>query len=159
MFSGTGGSREWWRDLLPKHAASVADQLRFVKRQLGLSLTDLARVCSASRPTIYSWLDGQDPSVSNRRRIARLYALALRCEAAFKQALPTKLVLPDGKTSVDVLSEFDSDIDEMLSTFRDAMPSSAEQRRDVPQSATRINADRVDAIDKFFRTAGDISRR
>src|SRR5688572_30395248 len=59
MIPGTGTTREWWTRLLPKHATSVADQLRFIKRQIGLSITELARVCQASRPTIYSWLEGQ----------------------------------------------------------------------------------------------------
>src|SRR5262249_8000494 len=98
MIPGTGATPEWGISLLPQHATSVADQLRLIKRQIGLSITELARVCQASRPTIYSWLEGQVPSVNNTSRVARLYALALKCEATHKHPFPSKAVLKDGRT-------------------------------------------------------------
>lgn len=160
MYSGTGGSREWWVGLLPKHAATAADQLRFIKRQLGLSLTDLARACHASRPTIYGWLEGQEPSLSNKSRIARLYALALKCESAFKQPLPPKLLLRDGTPAVDVVASFDGDEGDAIVLLREAFADAAAGgAKELAHLPPRAEAERADGVDKFLRMAGDISRR
>lgn len=54
---------------------SVADQAREVLAALSLNKSQLAEVLDVSRPTIYNWLDGKEPNVSNARRLSALLKL------------------------------------------------------------------------------------
>lgn len=49
-----------------------AERLEWIRQALGLTVTDLARLLGASRPTVYAWLNGQEPRPDVQARLARL---------------------------------------------------------------------------------------
>lgn len=52
------------------------DQLQFIRETLKLNVSDLASVLGVSRPTVYAWLEGDEPSSENYTQIARLKRIA-----------------------------------------------------------------------------------
>ncbi len=57
-------------------AIAPRDQLQFIRETLKLNMSDLASVLEVSRPTVYSWLEGVEPSRENYSQIARLKDIA-----------------------------------------------------------------------------------
>lgn len=55
---------------------TVSEQLREIRKSFGLNATDLATLLSASRPTIYAWLDGQEPRPETAEKILWLVRVA-----------------------------------------------------------------------------------
>lgn len=49
-----------------------AERLEQIRQALGLTVTDLARLLDASRPTVYAWLNGQEPRPEVHERLLRL---------------------------------------------------------------------------------------
>ena len=53
-------------------ASPPSEQLKSIREKLKLNVSDLASVLGVSRPTIYAWLDGDEPSPENYTQLARL---------------------------------------------------------------------------------------
>ncbi len=49
-----------------------AERLEQIRQALGLTITDLARLLDTSRPTVYAWLNGQEPKVEVQGRLLQL---------------------------------------------------------------------------------------
>lgn len=58
-----------------------SDQLRFIRQTLKLNMSDLALALGVSRPTVYAWLDGDEPSPENYTQIVRLKRVADEVES------------------------------------------------------------------------------
>ena len=50
-------------------------QIRELQAALSVTESELARVLRVSRPTVYDWLDGCEPTADNRARIQTLLQL------------------------------------------------------------------------------------
>ncbi len=61
---------------LPTKSEPPRDQLMFIRKALKLNVSDLASVLGVSRPTVYAWLDGDEPSPENYTQVARLKRVA-----------------------------------------------------------------------------------
>src|SRR5699024_10798695 len=46
--------------------------LERIRQLLGLTITDLARLLDTTRPTVYAWLNGQEPRPEVHTRLIRL---------------------------------------------------------------------------------------
>ena len=57
-------------------AESPREQLTFIRETLKLNMSDLATVLGVSRPTVYAWLEGDEPSPENYTQIAHLKSIA-----------------------------------------------------------------------------------
>lgn len=55
---------------------SPRDQLKLIRGALRLNVSDLASVLAVSRPTVYAWLEGDEPSPENYTQIVRLRRIA-----------------------------------------------------------------------------------
>ena len=55
---------------------TVSEQLQDIRKAFGLNATDLATLLSSSRPTIYAWLDGQEPRPEAAEKILWLARVA-----------------------------------------------------------------------------------
>ncbi|MDD5037617.1 MAG: helix-turn-helix transcriptional regulator [Methylococcaceae bacterium] len=53
-------------------ARTIAEQLRDIRKSFGLNASDLAALLGISRPTLYTWLDGQEPKPEAAVRILGL---------------------------------------------------------------------------------------
>lgn len=51
---------------------SPAERLEQIRQLLGLTVTDLARLMDTSRPTVYAWLNGQEPRPEVHTRLIGL---------------------------------------------------------------------------------------
>lgn len=56
----------------------AADQARELLAALSLNKSQLADVLRVSRPTLYDWLDGTEPSIANAKRMALLLRVLAR---------------------------------------------------------------------------------
>ncbi len=55
---------------------TVGEQLREIRQAFGLNATDMSLLFSISRPTVYAWMDGQEPRPETASRILALVKLA-----------------------------------------------------------------------------------
>ena len=53
----------------------AADQLAYVRAELGVSVTDLAELLDVARPTVYSWMQGTEPREEHLEHLERLRRL------------------------------------------------------------------------------------
>lgn len=69
--------------LAPKNSelyTGPIESLTFIRETFGLSLTDLAKIFTVTRPTIYSWLNGKEPSKKDFKKIQHVSEIARRVE-------------------------------------------------------------------------------
>lgn len=52
---------------------STAEQLDYLRDNLGLSITDLSELLGVARPTVYAWLKGADVRSEHTERLASLF--------------------------------------------------------------------------------------
>ena len=55
---------------------TITEQLLDIRKAFGLNTSDLASLLGVSRPTLYTWLDGQEPRPDATIRIIRLIKVA-----------------------------------------------------------------------------------
>lgn len=73
----------------------TSEKLVAIQHYLGLNTTELAQVLYVSRPTVYSWIRGeQDPHLSNLERITVLYNFAKSWERICPKSLGTLVRQP-----------------------------------------------------------------
>ena len=63
------------------YARTTADLVRRIRDAFGLNMTELATILDVSRPTVYAWLNGQEPQPEAVARILRLSRAADRFSA------------------------------------------------------------------------------
>ena len=93
---------------------SSADQALEVLAALSLNKTLLAEVLGVSRPTLYDWLEGQEPNAANAQRLRSLVRLLANAGVTAADALSPRFVreaLNDGEPSLLDLLKADT-IDE-----------------------------------------------
>lgn len=57
-------------------AVAPRDQLKFIRETLKLNVSELASILRVSRPTVYAWLEGDEPSPENYSGIVRMRSIA-----------------------------------------------------------------------------------
>ncbi|MYB33643.1 MAG: hypothetical protein F4X92_00635 [Gammaproteobacteria bacterium] len=62
-------------------ARTTAEQIMAIKSAFALNLSELATVFGASRPTVYAWLNGQEPKPESTRKIHHALNLAEQLQA------------------------------------------------------------------------------
>lgn len=55
---------------------TTAEKLEIIKDIFGISLSQLAKILRTSRPSIYSWLEGEEPREATEQRIREIYGYA-----------------------------------------------------------------------------------
>lgn len=55
---------------------TIAERLRHIRKSFGLNASDMATLLGISRPTFYTWLEGQEPKTEATSRILRLSKMA-----------------------------------------------------------------------------------
>ena len=63
------------------HARTTANRVRQIRDTFGLNMSELASMLDVSRPTVYAWLNGQEPQPEAVVRILRLSRAADRFSA------------------------------------------------------------------------------
>lgn len=125
-------------------ALSVADQAREALASLSLNKTQLAEVLGVSRPTLYDWLDGNEPNAPNAQRLTMLLRLLANAGVTSASPLSPRFLrqsLSEGGTPLlDALSA--ESIDERLvsSLVREAraLGEEAETRRVSREDRLRV---------------------
>lgn len=110
-----------FRDVLMLPAA---DQARALLAALSLNKSQLAEVLGVSRPTLYDWLDGKEPSVANAERMGLLLRVLARAGVTGSAPLNARYVRQPlserGPSLLEALSAEDLDEDELMRMLRDA---------------------------------------
>lgn len=84
---------------------SNVEKLESIRDRVGLNMTDLSSILGVSRPTIYAWLQGQEPRPEYINRISELREVAEKV-GGYNLPRIKKLVrrpLQDGKTLVELI--------------------------------------------------------
>ena len=86
--------------------------LRTIERAFGDSASDLAKMLRVSRPMIYHYRQGMEPSVDNLRRIRLIAGLTdyVSTEADISLESVLKSHQPEGKSLLDLISEQSPDV-------------------------------------------------
>ena len=101
---------------------ATGEILTQAKKVLGASISDLSEMLGVSRPTVYSYLSGNEPSGNSELLIKRLFLLQRTIEMIHKLGLsiPYSTILKRrdgrGKTFKELLAN-DELIDERIQTF------------------------------------------
>ena len=68
----------------PVRSDDVQSQLRALQTALSINKSELARVLRVSRPTVYEWIDGGQPSAESVSRIRTVLGLLSECRVSAK---------------------------------------------------------------------------
>jgi hypothetical protein len=114
---------------------SVADQAREVLAALAINKSPLADILCISRPTLYSWLDGSNPTPGNSDRLLTVLRLMLKTNIQGTSPLNARFVRQplseDGMSILDLLKgdqQDENQIIEMLNRARDLSDKVARSR-------------------------------
>ena len=106
--------------------SNAAGMLILLEKFFGDSPTNMAKILHVSRPMIYHYRSGMEPSIENRRRIETLATLAgdydLNAIQPLKGAL--RSIQPEGRTLLDFLSEDELDVEALRLMLRRTVASS-----------------------------------
>lgn len=93
---------------------SPKESITLIKEILGLNMSDLATLFNISRPTVYAWLNGQEPAPASLQKIERISKIAAIIKSKNIQRIEkiSKRQLFDGKSFFDKLIE-NEDINEL----------------------------------------------
>ena len=108
-------------------ATTTKDLLTSIEIAFGRSATILAKMLRVSRPMIYHYRDGMEPTAENRRRLQALAAFTSDWVSLIDRSLEVdlKAVQPEGRSLLDLLSESELD----FVTLRRVILRSLESRR------------------------------
>jgi hypothetical protein len=124
---------------------SPAEQALEVLAALSLNKSLLAEVVGVSRPTLYDWLDGKEPSVANARRLTSLAQLLANAGVTAADALSPRLVresLNDGEPSLLELLKADALDEERVARVL----AEAKSLKDEADSARIAREDRLRSL-------------
>lgn len=96
-----------WATRVPKQT-SFSDLLVELRASFGLSVSDLARILLVERPTIYSWLRGEnEPRQVNRDRVSDIWSICepWRNRGLHGQRNLLKRTMFEGKCLFDLMTE------------------------------------------------------
>ncbi len=118
---GNTTERSRARELL---TLSAGDQAREVLASLSLNRSQLAEILRISRPTLYDWLDGQEPNAPNSERLLVLLRLLGRAGVSSSDPLPPRFVrIPlndEGVSLLDLLRSDELDAERVLAPLSEA---------------------------------------
>lgn len=99
---------------VPRHEGpgEAAAALQRIERAFGRSASELARILRVSRPMIYHYRQGMQPSVENFRRLRLIASLAdyVSTETEFSLGPVLKSPQPEGQSLLDLLSAETPDV-------------------------------------------------
>lgn len=127
---------------------TVGEQLREIRQAFGLNATDMSVLFGISRPTVYAWMDGQEPRPDAASRILALIKLADEFAALGLQRADTLVKRPLFENSqslfdllqqgVDVRMHFDTlrALDDKEAASRAKVKGSGEPARSFEDADT-----------------------
>lgn len=88
-------------------SSNTSNMLAALEQFFGTSATTLARMLRVSRPMVYHYRQGMEPSVENKRRLQLLASLATESEVVGRDRIEEVLRAqqPEGKTLLEFLSD------------------------------------------------------
>ncbi len=115
---------------------SVSDKLGDIQTWLGVNVSVLSKMLKTSRSRLYAWFEGENPNVSNVRRIEKIYEIAVAFHEAntlgFEPRGIIRQSLPNGSSWQDALMESDVNVSKTISLIPQViklMQRAAEQGR------------------------------
>ena len=121
----------------------AADQIREVLAALSLNKSQLAAVLRVSRPTLYGWLEGTEPTTANADRIDQICGLLRNAGVTGSSPLNARFVrrpvAQDMEPLVDLLSKEAIDGDNLAPLLRQAqdLSQAAADRRHLREARLR----------------------
>lgn len=108
---------------------TLQQRLQTLKNALGLTITDMAELFGVARPSIYSWLKGQEPRPDNMERLAEFESCAERIDALRLQRADKLIKRPlKSGGSLFLLVKEGRPVDEALAELADIARIEHDQR-------------------------------
>ena len=135
---------------------SVVEQMQELQAALSLNKSQLARILRVSRPALYDWLRGREPSAANTERIHTFLRCLARTRVSSAGPLNTRFVRQpadlDGPALLDLLCE------ERIN--EDRVVTAIEQASALSDAVTQRRATREERLRKLgFEDPGREQRR
>ena len=117
---------------------TTAEKIENIRNILGVSISHLAKILKTSRPSIYSWLDGEEPRGKTIQRIQQLCDVTEQWEKKNQYHFTpgTLLLQPIGK-SLSMLERLERDelkLDEIESGFESLLELMHRRRKRMDRS-------------------------
>lgn len=122
-------------------ARTVAEQITFLRQDLGLTVSEIADWTGVTRPTVYSWLKDVQPQPETLRLIARVGATTTAL-SNLKLHRPDHIIkrpLFNGRSALDVLRDGELLTSEQLTTLKD-LDQREQTRRQTHVSGTPVRS-------------------
>lgn len=122
-------------------ARTVAEQITFLRQDLGLTVSEIADWMGVTRPAVYGWLKDVQPQPETLRMIAKVDATTTAL-ADLKLHRPDHIIkrpLFNGRSALDVLRDGDLLTPEQLSTLKD-LDQREQARRRTHVSGTPVRS-------------------
>ena len=141
------------RDIL---RLSMVEQMQELQAALSLNKSQLARVLRVSRPTLYDWFRGKEPSPANTDRLHAVLRCLVKARASGTSPLNARFVRQpanlDGPALLDLLFEEQIDEDRVVGAIAEAQA--------LGDAATRRRATREERLRNLgFEDPGREQRR
>ena len=122
---------------------NAKELLGTIEVAFGRSPTNLASILRVSRPTIYHYRNGKEPSTENRRRLLALATLTSDWVSQIDRSLEPdlKTVQPEGKSLLDLLSDTELDFPAIRSAIHRSLKSRRRDRALRLQLADELSRD------------------
>lgn len=120
---------------------SPADHVANIREVLGINMSDLASVLGVKRPTVYAWLEGQEPRPESVMHIQRLSSMAdqIKRENIIRLDKLVHRPILDGRSLLDILKT-DEDPLVALSTLKAIADKEERTRREQKGSGKNLRS-------------------
>lgn len=128
---------------------SPAEQVAFIREIFALNMSDLAIVLNVTRPTIYAWLDGQEPKPEMLNQIRQISQVADRLQSLNMPRTDTLVRRPifDGRSLLDKLKAGE-DISDYLPILKN-LANKEEQARNLSKGSYKNTRSFSDATSEY----------
>ncbi len=130
----------------------TAEKIEHTRDVFGISVSHLAKILRTSRPTVYSWLEGEEPREQSMRRIQRIYEFADHWAAMnpyhFSPGPLLRQPLGKAPSLIERLEREDLNQDDIETGFSDLLQLMWRRRERMDRSKRRTEESSVSAADK-----------
>lgn len=131
---------------------TTAEKIENIRDILGVSISHLAKILKTSRPSIYSWLDGEEPRAKSIKRIQQICEITEQWKKKnqYHFTLGTLFLQPIGK-SLSMLERLERDelkLDEIESGFDSLLELMHRRRKRMDRSKEKTKNSLICKDDK-----------
>jgi len=135
-------------DIQEQQIRTTAEKLEFIKDSFGITLSQLAKILRTSRPSIYSWLEGEEPRENTSLRIQQIYECAehwaQKNEFHYSPGPIFRQPLGKEPSVLDRLTKEELDMEEIEAGLKSMMELMIRRRERIERSKNKTQNSTID---------------